>query len=112
MLRGIGQMLVLDMLTNNHDRLPLGASARCRVQTQPGGAVHAMAAGFLPQVHRNNGNASNIMVAGDIRSADNAFTACSIDQGTVCITYAAVGLPGGGPWVGNRLNINGAPRGR
>lgn len=63
-LHDIGRMVVLDMVTNNFDRVPF--------------------------VHRNFGNFTNIMVKGDISSPSNEFRAVSIDQGTTCITHEEV----------------------
>eukprot|EP00730_Choanoeca_flexa_P001311 TRINITY_DN10579_c0_g1_i1.p2 TRINITY_DN10579_c0_g1~~TRINITY_DN10579_c0_g1_i1.p2 ORF type:complete len:427 (+),score=94.07 TRINITY_DN10579_c0_g1_i1:50-1282(+) len=59
-LRDIGKMLVLDMVTNNHDRIPLA--------------------------HLNMGNLANVMLEGDVRKPDNDFRGVSIDQSTICIT--------------------------
>eukprot|EP00056_Hartaetosiga_gracilis_P001799 m.47732 g.47732 ORF g.47732 m.47732 type:complete len:225 (+) comp10785_c0_seq7:48-722(+) len=57
-----GIISVLDLLTNNFDRIPL--------------------------VWSNQGNFENLMVQGNVFEDDGKLTAASIDQGTTCITNA------------------------
>lgn len=60
LLHQMGEVVVLDMITNNFDRLPF--------------------------IWTNFGNMENIMVQGNVREDDGALTIACIDQGTTCIT--------------------------
>eukprot|EP00043_Microstomoeca_roanoka_P012926 m.125779 g.125779 ORF g.125779 m.125779 type:complete len:435 (-) comp15626_c8_seq2:208-1512(-) len=59
LLRQFGEILVLDMITNNFDRMPF--------------------------VWNNFGNLENLMVQGNVLEDDGNLTAASIDQGATCI---------------------------
>eukprot|EP01147_Barroeca_monosierra_P007856 gene7856-9971_t len=59
-LNQLGHIIVLDMITNNFDRLPF--------------------------IWNNSGNLENVMIQGDVHITDAQLTATGIDQGATCIT--------------------------
>ncbi|EDQ88737.1 uncharacterized protein MONBRDRAFT_26002 [Monosiga brevicollis MX1] len=60
-LQDLGHMMVLDLVINNHDRVPLA--------------------------HHNSGNLANVMLKGDVSKPTNDFRAVSIDQGAIVINH-------------------------
>eukprot|EP00055_Hartaetosiga_balthica_P012604 m.61772 g.61772 ORF g.61772 m.61772 type:complete len:329 (-) comp8005_c1_seq1:320-1306(-) len=61
LFRQFGEMSVLDLITNNFDRIPF--------------------------VWSNQGNLENLMIRGNVMEDDGNLSAVSIDQGTTCITH-------------------------